>query len=370
MKSAWYWLIGLLFALLFWLIEALMHAIFLGQASFYSELWPHTANEWWMRTFVAFLFIIMGGVAAWLHRRFSKLHKQLVVFQRAFDSLTESVLVTDHRNRIVYVNQAYCMVTGYSKSEALGRNPSVSKSGKQDKRFYQRLWCELLQQGSWQGELWNRKKSGELYPEWLSITVLRDEGGDIDFHIGIFTDITARKQTEQVMRHYAYYDPLTNLPNRRFFGERLEQAMRYAKRNQEALAIIFVDLDHFKRINDDYGHDAGDQYLQAFSRAILKILRDTDTLSRFGGDEFVILLTNIGNQQDAERVAKKILSLSSVEVNGEKIDVDCSIGIAVYPEDSNKAEQLIEKADQAMYYVKRNGRHSVQLSGRCLPDGK
>ncbi len=368
MRQPWrillgYLMLGVAFAVGFWLVEALLHSLWFDPGPFASGLWPQTHNELWMRSFISLLFIILGCVSGVLNYRLVKQRDELLLNRRAFDGMQECVLITNRENRIVYVNPAYTSVTGYSADEVLGKNPNISGSDKQNKQFYQAMWATLQERGCWQGEMWNRKKTGEFYPEWLSITTLYNDEGSAEYYIGIFTNITERKKTEALMKRYALYDSLTDLPNRRFFYERLSQAMRYARRNQQQLAVMFLDLDHFKCINDEYGHDAGDQYLKEFSTCVQKVLRDVDTLSRFGGDEFVVLLTNVSDKASARLVAEKILAIDSVLVDDINLSVSCSIGVAMYPVDAVDSSELIEKADRSMYQAKQRGRDGVNFIG-------
>ncbi|MDF1654060.1 MAG: diguanylate cyclase [Coxiellaceae bacterium] len=354
-------IIGILFAVGFWVFEATIHAYFFNSSDFFNELFPSSSNELWMRFFISALFFIFGCIAAWIAHRTTHLQYRLSIDRLALQAMHESVVVTDHNNKIIFVNPAYTNVTGYTPAEVLGKNPSVASSGKQDKKFYKALWQSLQDKGCWQGELWNRRKDGELYPEWLSITVIKDKDKKIINHVAVFTDITLRKETDDRIKHYAYYDPLTDLPNRRFFLERLSQGIQYANRNKDQLAVMFIDMDHFKQINDAHGHDIGDLYLCAFAKAVKAQLRAVDTLSRFGGDEFVILLTGINDSQDALSIAKKILSIKSVTAGNQTLSVGCSIGIACYPQHGDDPEALLANADKAMYQIKQASRNAAKL---------
>ncbi|MDF1759517.1 MAG: diguanylate cyclase [Coxiellaceae bacterium] len=354
-------LIGVIFAMGFWLFESAMHTYYFDHQHFFYALFPSDPNELSMRCTIFGLFIIFGLIAAWVTHRTLQLKQQLSIDQIALTAIPESVVITDANNKIIFVNRAYTEVTGYTFDEVKGKNPSVASSGKQDKAFYKTLWTSLQQTGRWQGELWNRRKDGELYPEWLSISVIKDKHKNITNHIAIFSDITSRKAAEETIKHYAYYDPLTDLPNRRFFLERVSQAIQYAKRNKDKLAVMFIDLDHFKQINDTHGHDIGDLYLCAFTRTVKDRLREVDTLSRFGGDEFVILLTSINDCQTALTIAEKILAIKSITAGDQTLSVSCSIGIACYPDHGEDTEALITAADKAMYQIKQTNRNAAKL---------
>lgn len=351
-----YLVLGVAFAAFFWLLESLLHALIFNDMPFIQALYDSSVNEIWMRSVIAFLFIMFGVVGFVVGRRMSRLVQQITVDKRAFEEMTEAIVITDRNNRIVYVNPAYSETTGYRKRDVIGKNPSLSSSGKQDASFYKAMRHQIAHAGHWEGEVWNRHKTGELYPEWLSVSAITNEQGEVDYYVGVFTDISERKKAETVIRHYAFYDPLTDLPNRRFFEEQVGQAILFAERSHTKLALLFLDMDKFKSINDQYGHNVGDQYLCAYADALQASLRKVDVLSRFGGDEFVILLTSLEDGQYAMRVAEKILAIKRVWVEQQELEVSCSIGMAIYPDDAQTMHGLIEKSDTAMYRVKNKGK--------------
>lgn len=280
----------------------------------------------------------------------------------ALHIMREGCVITNHLNEIVYVNSRYEQLSGYKLNEIKGKNPSILSSGKQDKSFYKKLWLTLSQKGYWEGELWNRKKSGELYMEWVHISVIRDEKGKAVYYVGVFNDITSQKKMEEQITHYAYHDPLVNLPNRRLFVELLQQAAKLANRKKEKIAILFLDLDKFKLINDQFGHSVGDQFLCEVAKRICQAVRESDIVSRFGGDEFLIALLNIQSKENAVLLANKILSdfdECDVEINSHCFKIKASIGGAVYPDDLDDVKTLIQYADQAMYRVKKQNGHNV-----------
>lgn len=362
--SLWHAVIfGVLLAFGFWLLESILHLVLFVNGSWMEAFFPLDANELWMRGVVAVVLFAAGLIGAVLLERYRQAVKALTIDQRALSELSESVVISNAKNEIVFVNPAYTQVTGYSAEEVLGKNPNVASSGQHDKSFYQAMWARLKQTGHWQGEVMNRHKDGQLYPEWLSINVINGADRQAEFFIGIFTDITERKKSENVIKHYAFYDTLTNMPNRRFFYERLKQAILYAQRSHTKLAVIYIDMDHFKTINDTYGHDVGDHYLCAYAQAIKSKLRSVDTLSRFGGDEFVVLLISINDANDALTVANKILAIKEVSVNKQSLEVSSSMGVALYPDHAKDADELIKLADKAMYKVKHASRGSIKLSG-------
>jgi diguanylate cyclase (GGDEF)-like protein/PAS domain S-box-containing protein len=285
----------------------------------------------------------------------------LHVALKALDATHECIIITDHNNTITYTNPAYEKTTGYRASEILGKNPKFLQSGRQSKEFYKTLWASLNTTGHFEGEMWNRRKNGEFFPEWININTIKNKNNEITHYIGVFSDTTIRKKNEEKIQHYAFYDPLTECPNRRFFIERLNQAIKTCKRDHNLLAVLFIDLDHFKAINDQYGHDIGDQYLCAYSKQAKKTLRDVDTLARFGGDEFVILLTNIESDASALHVGQKLLDIHTLPLESVALNVNSNIGISVFPAHGSSTEDLIKAADAAMYSVKKSTRNGAKL---------
>jgi len=289
--------------------------------------------------------------------------RNLHLAERVIESSLEGILTTDIDGVIESVNPAFTRLTGYTKEEAIGKTPALLSSGRHDNDFYDEMWRRIKVEGHWQGEVWNRRKNGEVYPELLTITAIRDEGGELTHYAALFSDITKLKENEQRIRSLAYYDPLTNLPNRRLFHDRLSVAISHAHRNQSQLAVIFVDLDRFKRINDSLGHAVGDQLLQQFTARLQSAVREDDTVARMGGDEFVILLSEIESVDHVVHVARRIIeqSIQPMELGGRELVVTCSLGISLYPDDATDIDNLIQNADTAMYRSKEMGRNSYQL---------
>lgn len=281
------------------------------------------------------------------------------LMSKVFQNASEGVVITSPDNTIISINSAFTDVTGYTEEEAIGQTPRLLQSGKQDKAFYERMWRELDLYDQWQGEIWNRKKSGEEYLEWLSIAAVRDEHGNLSHYVAIFSDITAEKDSEERLEYLAHYDQLTRLPNRILFNDRLQQALAQARRSREQVAIMFLDLDGFKAVNDSLGHNAGDLLLYKVANRLEKCLRQTDTVARFGGDEFTIVLPAIGDETDAIRIAEKIGEevARPYDLDGHEASITTSIGISLYPDDGDKPQQLIEFADNAMYHAKRHGKN-------------
>ncbi|MCW8992140.1 MAG: PAS domain S-box protein [Gammaproteobacteria bacterium] len=290
-----------------------------------------------------------------------RLERHLQMGSRVMAHAHEGIMVVDAYGRIEMVNPAFTDITGYTAAEVVGRNPNLLQSGRHDRAFYKTLWQELDEKGSWQGEVWNRRKDGDIYPELLSISVVRNGEGELANYIGIFSDITRRKESEQRLERLAFHDPLTGLANRLLFMDRLRQALRQARRNQEPLAVLFIDLDRFKQVNDQYGHHVGDLLLQQAALRIESLLREEDTVARLGGDEFIVLLQGNGQIDEVSHVAEKLRAALAqpFELGEYCCEVGSSIGIAFYPTDADSTEALIERADAAMYRAKQTGKNRI-----------
>jgi len=287
----------------------------------------------------------------------------LLLADTVVKTVEEGVVVTDRENRIVAINPAFTVITGYTAEEVRGRNPRILSSGKHTKEFYREMWTTLLATGSWRGEIFDRRKNGEIYIEGLSIKLVRNEEGEITHHVGTFSDVSERKAAEERIQYLAHHDVLTNLPNRALFSDRLQQSLSLSKRDKNKLALMFLDLDKFKPINDNYGHAVGDQLLKEVAQRLQNCVRESDTVSRIGGDEFVVLLPVIEAEQDAVLVADKILhSLNQpFEIAGKVLHVSVSIGFVVYPDHGTDEITLTKNADLAMYYAKASGRDNAKL---------
>jgi diguanylate cyclase (GGDEF)-like protein/PAS domain S-box-containing protein len=281
-----------------------------------------------------------------------------------FDTIHEGIMITDMHNRIEVVNPAFTKITGYRFDEVRGQNPRMLSSGLQDADFYSTLWQSLNEHGHWEGELWNRHKNGEMYAQSTSISYVHDEVGNIKRHIAVFGDVTEKKQAEEKIYYQANYDSLTELPNRQLFQDRLHSAVASAKRSQIQLALLFIDLDRFKEVNDSAGHEAGDRLLMQVAKRLNECIRETDTLARLGGDEFIVILNNLSNTYDIENIAKTMLEVLERPFSlAEDIDaaISASIGIALYPADGDNDSALIRHADAAMYRVKETGRNGFEF---------
>ncbi|MCK9395049.1 MAG: EAL domain-containing protein [Methylobacter sp.] len=287
---------------------------------------------------------------------------RLQLAAKVFESSSEGIFITDPKGTIMEVNAAFCSITGYERSEVLGKNPRIFKSKLHDQPFYKRLWQSLLNKGGWKGEIWDRRKNGEFCPMLLSISSVTDKRGQLTHYVAISTDISHQKQTEQELKQLAHYDVLTNLPNRFLFKDRFEHEICSAQRNNTRLALFFLDLDHFKNVNDTLGHWAGDCLLQIIAARIQSCLRKADTVARMGGDEFTIILPDLTSITDATEVARKLVDAMAepVQIKDYTVFVGVSIGIAVFPDDGNDFHTLTKHADTAMYASKAKGRGMFQ----------
>ena len=289
--------------------------------------------------------------------------EQLRLSATVFASTQDGVVITDTTPRILAVNRAYQEITGYSEEEAVGKNPSILQSGRHDRPFYQALWANILHTGHWQGEIWNRRKNGEIYPQLTSISEVRDDQDKVTNFVGVFTDISQIKQTEAQLVHLAHYDPLTDLPNRLLFQSRMEHALESALRHEQHVALLLIDLDRFKDVNDSLGHTAGDELLQQVTARMRQRLRGEDTLARIGGDEFVIIMEQLANPEDAGRLAQEIIDslTQSFRLNsGAEVSISASIGISIYPQQGETHGELTQHADAALYLAKGEGRHTYR----------
>ncbi|WP_144049414.1 bifunctional diguanylate cyclase/phosphodiesterase [Vreelandella massiliensis] len=292
---------------------------------------------------------------------------QLKIAAMAFETHL-GMFIADAENRIVQVNRTFTEITGYSEAEVLGQTPSLLNSGRHDADFYRAMWRQLKETGSWQGEVWNQRKSGEVYPQWLTISVVRNDAGEVTHYVATLSDITQRKAAEQEIHQLAFFDSLTGLPNRRLLIDRLEAALKETQREGHYSAVMFIDLDNFKTINDSLGHYLGDALLNAVAERLTHIVRDDDTVARLGGDEFVVMLHALGRNepaatQSAEAVAQKLLSalLEPIDVEGHVLQISGSIGITLFHGDAVGVSAILQQADLAMYQAKAAGRNALRF---------
>jgi diguanylate cyclase (GGDEF)-like protein/PAS domain S-box-containing protein len=291
-------------------------------------------------------------------KRSEELHRQ---WSMAFEHTRDGMLITDARKRIRSVNRAFVDITGYTQEEVLGRTPSLLRSDQHDAGFYRAMWASIARHGHWQGEIWNRRKNGETYPQWLTVNQVKDPQGQATHYVAVFTDISQLKRGEAELERMAHYDPLTNLPNRRLLQQSLEHALARAQRHGTRSAVLYIDLDGFKTVNDSLGHPSGDELLVCVAQRLKARLRTEDTLGRLGGDEFLVVIESLHDAPAAAALARDLLAAVAEPVSlscGRDAYVTASIGISVHPEDgSTTAVEMLRDADAAMYRAKDEGRN-------------
>ncbi|WP_461516900.1 EAL domain-containing protein [Porticoccus sp.] len=289
--------------------------------------------------------------------------QKLLELSSAFESSDEGMTLTDRDGNIKFVNEAFTKITGFTGEEVVGKNPRVLQSGIHDHLFYFNMWTSLEQDGSWRGEIWNRRKSGEVYPELLTISAIRNEQNVVSGYVAVFSDISKFKEIESNLNFLAHHDPLTKLPNRLLLSEHLAQSINNAKRHSKQFAVLFIDIDHFKNVNDSLGHTAGDALLKQLSERLSVILRVNDFLARLSGDEFVILLEDIDCVSSVERVLSKIMALvrCPFTIGDKELRISVSIGISLFPESGATSEDLLRNSDSALYHAKDLGRNTAHF---------
>jgi diguanylate cyclase (GGDEF)-like protein/PAS domain S-box-containing protein len=301
------------------------------------------------------------------HKRYEE---RLRLAENVFENSEEAIIVTDSANKIVSANPAFVRITGYKMEDVIGKDPRIMGSGKHDKEFFRGIWESLNRTGTWQGEIWDRRKNGEVYPKWLSISTVKHESGGVDKYIGIFSDISELKKAEERLDYMAHFDSLTGLPNRLLLKDRTEQSIAASLRSKNQTAILFLDLDNFKNINDSLGHNFGDALLQAVSERLKNALRKSDTIARIGGDEFIILLSDIEGSDDVAMMARRLAESmrEPFELQNRTQNITTSIGISLYPNDGSDYDTLIKNADTAMYRAKEVGRNTYQFFTQEMND--
>jgi len=321
-------------------ITILTSATFATIASFFMRQWDTTVNE--------------------------QLKLAALVYQNSIEAMT----VTDADNHIIAINSSFTKMTGYTAQEVLGKNPRILSSGLQSAEFYQAMWHALNTTGHWQGEIQNKRKNGEKYVEWLSINSIYNEDGSLHRRVALFSDITEKKKIENLVWTQANYDHLTQLPNRRLFTDRLDHEIRKAKRDNYLIALLFIDLDRFKEVNDTQGHDVGDLLLIEATHRLKQCVRDSDTLARLGGDEFTVIIPKVHNVTDISRIAQNIINNLSLPfmLKGKESFISASMGIALFPNDAHAMSDLIKHADQAMYAAKNDGRGCFRFFTKAMQD--
>ena len=280
-----------------------------------------------------------------------------------FDCTREGVLVSDSRGVIVHVNRALVEITGYPAEEVLGRRPNMFKSGRHGPAFYQAMFKTIDERGEWHGEIWNRRKSGEVYPQWQTVRSITDDKGQVSHYVAVFSDISAIKNSQTELARLVHHDPLTDLPNRLLFTDRTEQALASAQRHQTGCALLMIDLDHFKIINDSLGHNVGDLLLKAVAERLLRVFGKGFTVARLGGDEFAVLVDSCAQTSQAAGLAQQVLEVmkGSFDVDKHQLFISASVGISVFPSDALNAEQLLRNADSALFKAKSSGREGYAL---------
>lgn len=292
-----------------------------------------------------------------------KREAELKLSAKVFESSGEAIMITDREDRILSVNSAFTSVTGYSAHEVIGRTPRFLSAGKLGSDFYEQMWRTVHQNGHWKGEVWNRRKDGEVYAEWLAVSAVRNEGDDIDHYVSIFSDITERKMRDEHIEHQAQHDFLTGLPNRILLEDRFNRIIAHAQRHPQHVAVLFIDLDGFKKINDTLGHRIGDTLLCSVAQRLGGSVRSSDTVSRHGGDEFVCLLAELSGVDDAIKITETILHAlqQPVVTEAHSLEVTASVGLSIYPEHGMHLDELMSRADAAMYEAKRRGRNRYAI---------
>ncbi len=327
-----------------------------------------TPAEKWEYVLTATSFVLLALIIPfWLSVRANiertATIKGLLQAAKVFDNTADGVMITDAQGNITAINKAFTGITGFQFREVLGKNPRILRSNRHDVEYYQALWSALQQAGTWQGEVWNRRKGGEVYPIWENISAIRNDAGQVTNYVAIFSDISIMKRSEERLAHLASHDPLTDLPNRLLFQDRLKLAIRRAHRMGHGVAVLFLDLDGFKAVNDTLGHPMGDKLLQIVARRLSDCVRDVDTVARLGGDEFIVILENVQEPEDVEQIARKILGAlrEPIAIDGHEASVTASIGVSLFPEDAENTAELVSNADAAMYRAKDNGRDTYRF---------
>ncbi|MBI5815004.1 MAG: diguanylate cyclase [Nitrospinae bacterium] len=294
---------------------------------------------------------------------------RLILASKVIENTQDGVMVTGPDHAIISVNRAFTEITGFDLEEVVGKTPGLLKSGKQEDSFYAQMWRALNETGAWSGEIWDRRKSGEIFAAWTRITAIQNEAGEVTHYVGIYTDHTERKLKEQKLEFLANHDPLTGLPNRMAFRDRLEMAIERASRFKTMVALMYIDLDRFKPVNDELGHNVGDAVLREVAHRLRSCLRKVDTVARLGGDEFVVIMQDVVEVENINATAVKILAEIEAPVMalGHVCNIGCSVGIALYPYDGGEADALIKRADECMYLAKEGGRGAYRFFSSAYP---
>ncbi len=304
-------------------------------------------------------FAIQSSEVTLLKETEAKLELAACVFKNTLDG----VLITDTKGIILSVNPAFTEITGYATEEAIGHNPRMLQSNQHDRAFYNTMWTQITTKGRWNGEIWNRRKNGALYLERMTISMVRDADGKPIRYVSVFSDITAFWRKDEHIKHLAFHDALTDLPNRTLLMDRINQRLINFNREPCELALMFIDLDGFKLVNDQFGHNVGDDLLKEVAKRLLALVRESDTVARVGGDEFIVVLNNPKEKDEIAYIASRVVSIINepMEILGRVLHVGVSVGIAIYPADASTSVDLIKNADTAMYAAKGSGRNKISF---------
>ena len=359
-------LYGLLSVLWLFLTDHLLNS-FLDDSAQLAH-WQRVNSYVWVGVSAGLIFLARARLFSFLGMG-ARLRRQRVDQERlrqaavVFDCTREGVLVSDHNGVIVHVNPALVKITGYAPEEVLGQRPNMFKSGHHGPEFYQAVFESLEKTGEWHGEIWNRRKSGEIYPQWQTIRAVRDSKDQITHYVAVFSDISAIKNTQSELMRLAHHDPLTDLPNRLLFTDRAEQALAYAQRHKSGCALLMIDLDHFKIINDSMGHNVGDLLLKAVGERLTAVFGKGFTVARLGGDEFAVLVETCTQVAQAAGFAQQVLEVmkGAFIIETHQLFISASVGISLYPNDALNAEQLLRNADSALFKAKSAGREGYAL---------
>jgi len=359
-------LYGLLSVLWLFLTDHLLNS-FLDDSAQLAR-WQRVNSYVWVGVSAGLIFLARARLFSFLGMG-ARLRRQRLDQERlrqaavVFDCTREGVLVSDHNGVIVHVNPALVKITGYAPEEVLGQRPNMFKSGHHGPEFYQAVFESLEKTGEWHGEIWNRRKSGEIYPQWQTIRAVRDSKDQITHYVAVFSDISAIKNTQSELMRLAHHDPLTDLPNRLLFTDRAEQALAYAQRHKSGCALLMIDLDHFKIINDSMGHNVGDLLLKAVGERLTAVFGKGFTVARLGGDEFAVLVENCTQVAQAAGFAQQVLEVmkGAFIIETHQLFISASVGISLYPNDALNAEQLLRNADSALFKAKSAGREGYAL---------
>lgn len=295
---------------------------------------------------------------------------ELHLVAQVFKNTSEGIVITNPKGTIVDVNDAYCRIMGYEREEMIGANPKKVSSGRHDRTFFEQMWCSLEEEGFWVGEVWDRRKNGEIFPKWLTINAVYSPTGELTHYVGTFSDISTLKQVEEQLQHLAYHDALTELPNRILFQDRLTQELAIGRRYQQRIAVLFMDLDRFKLVNDTMGHSAGDELLIQVAQRLRKMLRENDTVARLGGDEFTLIARDVTSIEAVASLANRIIRILSrpFTIMGKEVRVGSTIGISIFPDDGLDFETLTKHADAAMYEAKNAGRGQYRFYASIMDE--